>query len=165
MSKSRGIVDPWRKVDPLLAPERAPASTPAAKERIDIEDIDLDADLAVPGRWAIRTEHVSIVVTSTRVAVPRDALVVLIECVLELTKLRGLGAALRELGVGARLGDVAWNEPGPDVVASTLKAEGCTLWFALATLDQGMLALARLLRVPEAAAACKKRGIVVMHNA
>lgn len=156
----KGIVDPWRKVEPLRQPERKPAQ--ASKERIDIGDIDRDADLAIPGRHVIRSEHASFQITSVRLETPKDALDVLANVVVDAWMHKAVGAALLHAGVGARYRDRAFNVPSEDVPASTLKGGNATIWFIENTIDVGMLGLARALRMPEAAAICKKHGVTVM---
>ena len=159
--KPKGIVDPWRKVEPLRKPERKPP-TPAQQDRIDISDIDRDADLAIPGRHTIRFEHASFQVTSVRVETPKDALDVLANAVVDAWMIRPVGAAFTAAGIGVRYRERAFNVPSEESPASTIKGGNATLWFIGKPLDTGMLVLARVLRMPEAAAICKKHGVTVM---
>jgi hypothetical protein len=157
--KPKGIIDPWRTVDPVHPPARERASRP---ERIDLEDIDFDVDLAIPGQYVIRSAHVSFRIVSTRLEEPKDALDVLITCILELAKTKLFNEAFRGAGIGVRRGNTEYNTPAPGAPASTLKAEERVIWFEQKSLDAGMLVLARILRMPECATACKKHGITVM---
>lgn len=162
--KPKGIVDPWRKVDAVHPTTTRPPPT-ETQTRIDPDQIDFDADLAIPGKYVIRSEHTSFAVTSVKVATPQDALKVLIECILGLARIRTVGNAFVTAGIGVQLGKVLWNAPSGDTPASALRSGDNTVWFVEKPLDQGMLVLARLLRGPEAAAACRSHGIVVMLNA
>lgn len=155
----KGIVDPWRKVEPLRPAPRRP--TP---ERKNLEDVDLDADLAIPGSCVIRTRHASIRVSHVRVETPKDALDVLAECVAALWRSTATADALRHCGIGVRCRSGAWNMPDDATPASTLKSSNATLWFIQQTLDQGVLALAKVLRADAASAAIKKWGITPMLN-
>ncbi len=155
----RGIVDPWRRVEPVHPAAR---STEPQRERIDVMEIDHDADLAIPGQYTLRSAHVAFHITSVRLNVPKDALEVLADCIMELAKLKLFSDAFRGAGIGAKTGRATWNPPAESLPTSTLACEGNTIWFAQAPIDQGMLLLARILRTPEAAGACRKHGIVVM---
>ncbi len=118
----------------------------------------MDADLAIPGRHVIRSEHAAFDVVSVEVRAPGDALRLLVECIEELAKIPPVRTALE----GAGIGTSAWNTPPSDMPASTLKCERAALFFIQKPLDQGMLVLARILRAPEAAAILHKRRITVM---
>jgi hypothetical protein len=159
MTKPKGIVDPWRTVDPVHPPARIVAPQ---RERINLEDIDFDADLAIPGRYVIRSTHASFDVVSVRVQAPKDALDVLGDCVADAARVRPIGNALITAGIGVRRGTMSWNPPNADEPTSSLKSEDTTLWFAHTPIDQGMLVLARILRMPEVAATCKRHGVTVM---
>jgi hypothetical protein len=162
-NKPKGILDPWRRVEPLQPQKRsAPPSQTEERQRINIEDVDRDADLAIPGSYTIRTTHSSFHVVSVRVDTPKDALDVLADCVIEAWRIKPLGSALSVAGVGVRNRTYSYNVPVQNEQASTLKGGDATLWFVQKPLDQGMLILARILRMPEAAALCKKHGVTVM---
>ncbi len=161
--KPKGIVDPWRRVEPLQQQKRpAPAPETEQRQRINIEDVDRDADLAIPGNYVIRTTHASFSVTSVRIESPKDALDILAECVVEAWRMKPLMQALQAAGIGVRTGRYAYNVPSEEEAASTLKGGASAFWFVQKPLDQGMLVLARILRMPEAAALCKKHGVTVM---
>ncbi len=159
--KPKGIVDPWRKVEPLRKPEKKPP-TQAQQDRIDVAEIDRDADLAIPGRHTIRTTHASFQVISVRVETPKDALDVLANVIVDAWAHKTVSAALFHADIGVRYRDRMYNAPAEDVAASTLKGGNATIWFIGKPLDVGMLSLARALRMPEAAAICKKHGVTVM---
>lgn len=153
--KPRGIVDPWRSVAPLR-----PGARPARGQRKDLEDIDLDADLAIPGRWTLRFEHASIEVSHVRVESPVDALDVVAECLREASRSAAPAALLRGLRIGVRVGSSAWNAPAAE--SSSLEGESSTIWFAGQGLEHGVLALARALRSPSLAPIARKWGITPM---
>ena len=153
----KGIVDPWRKVEPLRPAPRRPAP-----EKKDLEDIDLDADLVIPGHYAIRSKHASIRITHVRIEVPKDSLDVLAECVAMLWQVKPVSELLAQAGIGVRCRHSAWNMPDDETPASTLKGGNATIWFIQQTLDQGMLALAKVLRTSAAASTIKTWGVVPM---
>lgn len=157
--KGRGIVDPWRKVEPLRAPPRPQA---VERERIDLDEIDRDADLADLGRYVIRSKHAGFDVTSTRVETPADALEVLADCICALFLNKAIGTALIEAGIGIRFRDRAWNVPSEETPASQLKGGNSTIWFIEMPLDQGMLTLAKILRTFSASPTLRRFGVVVM---
>ncbi len=155
--KPKGIVDPWKRVDPLRAPPRAPRT-----ERKDLQDIDFDADLVVPGQYLIKSEHASVNVVHVRVEEPADALDILADCVVDLWSLKPIADALLKAGVGVRGHAGMRNVPDEETPASLLKGRDCAIWFIGETADRGMLALVRVLRLPAAANAIKKWGITPM---
>jgi len=161
--KNRGIVDPWRSVDMLRpAPAPAPVST---RKKINLDEIDHDADLAIPGKYALRFKHVCFNMTSVRIHVSGDALDVFADCVSDLYTVRVLADLLKDAGIGVQRPGREWNVPAPEVPASTLKSKTACLWFIGETLDIGTLALARVMRSPHAAAALRRHGVVVMLTA
>lgn len=157
--RRKGILDPWRTVDSVRPPERVVTPT---KERIDVAEIDFDADLAIPGRYGIRSTRVCFDIVSVHIATPMDALSVLANCIWDLHLIKPLGAALLAAGIGVRCRDRAWNAPTADAPASVLKSDDVAIWFVEKPLEQGMLILARILRIPEAAPLCKRHGVTVM---
>ena len=161
MSKPKGIIDPWRQVD-KLRPSPRPAPT---EGKIDLEDIDLDADLQIPGRFVIRSEHASIDITHMRVESPRSSLDVLADCLAELRKIKPLGGAMISAGIGVRGRTGAWNVPPEGTAATVLQSTNSTMWFIGKDFNQGMLALTKLLRESVATPVVKKWGIVPMLNA
>lgn len=159
MTKKPGIVDPWRRVEPLV-PTR-PVLTPA-QERINIADMDMDVDLRIAGRYVIRSPHASFDVTSLRIDAPGDAVAVLADCLIELSAVRPVAEALAAAGVGVRCADRMWNVPSDDEPSARLEGNNAAVWFAQRTLATGMLVLARILREPAAANTLHKHGVVVM---
>lgn len=159
--KRRGIVDPWRTVDPVHA---KPAAAPRTGKK-DLEDVDFDADLAIPGRYVIRSKHASFDVLSVRVRTPKDALDILAECVAELWANKYVGVALLNADMGVRTRNLMFNVPDASVPASRLEAVTSALWFCNVTLDRGLAKLAKILRSSAAAATLKKHGITVMLSA
>ncbi len=156
----KGIVDPWKQVAPLR-----PAARPNTSERVDLEDIDLDADLEIPGRYVLRSKHASIDIVHVRVESPRSAFDVLADCLAELRKVKPLGAAMISAGIGVRCRTGAWNIPPEGTPASTLHSSNATVWFVGRDFDQGVLALVKLLRESAASPTLRKWGIVPMLNA
>jgi hypothetical protein len=160
--KPKGIVDPWRRVE-ALKPRPRPAPVAADEhQRINIEDVDRDADLAIPGNYTIRTAHASFTITSTRLETPKDALDILAECVADAWLTRPIGEALAAAGIAVRSKTSSFHVPDENTPASMLKGDRGAFWFVQKPLDQGMLVLARILRMPEAAAICRKHGVTVM---
>ena len=156
--RRRGIVDPWRHVEPLRQPK---VETPA-RERVDLEDIDLDADLAIPGSYVLRSQYVNFALTSVLISTPRDALGVLASCIVSLWATKPLREDFVLAGIGVRCGSISWNVPRPETRTSTLQTPDAIIWFKEKDLDQGMLDLGQILRRPEASSMCKKHGVVVM---
>lgn len=154
-----GIVDPWRLVDPVRAP---PRPRPAERTQIDLDEIDHDADLAIPGQYTIRSRHACFHISSTRIEMVSDALDVLADCIAELYGNKTLGIALEAAGIGVRTKSGAWNTPSDDESASVLKSDDAIIWFIRKPADQGMLSLARILRSPIATPTLRKHGVTVM---
>lgn len=155
----KGIVDPWKMVQPLRPPPREERG-----ERLDLDDIDLDADLEIPGRYVIRSKHASIDIHHVRVDSPRSALDVLADCLAELRKIKPLGAAMIASGIGVRCRTGAWNIPPDGTPASLLQSTNATVWLVGKDIDQGILALVKLLRESAASSTLRKWGIVPMLN-
>lgn len=159
--KPVGIVDPWRTVD-LLHPTPAVKSTTPARRRINLDEIDRDADLAIPGRHVLRFQHVCFNISSTRIKTTTDAFHIISDCVADLSQLRQVAEALQREGIGVRTRGRSWNIPEATVPASTLECESSCLWFANVTVDVGTRLLARIMRSPLAAPALRQHGIIVM---
>lgn len=159
---SKGIFDPWRKVDPLRP---TPGAAPTEGKK-NLDDIDFDADLAIPGRYVIRVKGASISIESTRVATPKDALDVLVDCVVDLWQQEPvLRKALVSYGVGVRNARVMYNAPDESTPASKLESDHSAIWFASAPLDEGLADLASVLRTHTAGPIVKKHGITPMLTA
>lgn len=158
--KKPGIVDPWRKVESLRpAPPRPPRPE---HEKIDIQDIDKDADLRVPGRHVIRSKHACFDVTSHRVNTPADALNVLADCLIDLSAVPTVAEMLAAAGVGVRHMNRMWNVPDATEPAARLAGGEAVIWFIQKPFAEGMLVLARILREPAAAHTLHKHGVTVM---
>lgn len=138
---SKGIVDPWRVVTPVVEPPREP--------RIDLRDIDLDADLRTPNRYTFRTANASIQVNSVRIETGCDALRDLANLLFNLIEIREAAAQLKAAGVSFETNGRAWNM-GLERVGSTLATPESyltptRLHFADPDLNQGMERLVRVL--------------------
>lgn len=160
MTKKPGIVDPWRQIEPLKKPTRP---VPSPKEKKNLSDIDFDADLAIPGKYVIRSKHASISVTSVRVKLPKDALEVLADCLLELTAYPQLCMELKYIGLGIDTESKKFNMPSSASNASSLSSDTVTLLFNEQSLDHGILALVKILRASISATnILNKHGVVPM---
>jgi hypothetical protein len=159
--KTVGIVDPWRTVD-VLRPTPVVPSPAAGRRRINLDEIDHDADLAIPGQQVLRFEHASFNVTSKRIKTSTDAFHVLVNCVADLSLLRSVAEALQDAGIGVRVRNRTWNMPSTPERVSTLQCETSCLWFSETTVDGGTHRLARIMRSPPAAPALRQHGITVM---
>ena len=162
--KKPGILDPWRKVEPL---RQAPPRPQPPSDKIDIQDVDKDADLRIPGRYVIRSRHACFDVTSHRVVKPGDAVGVLAGLPDRgWARWRQSRGRSRVPSIGVRHEDYAWNVPADDdedgQPASQLAGGAARLWFSEKPLAEGMLVLARILREPAAAHVLHKHGVTVM---
>jgi hypothetical protein len=160
--KKRGIVDPLRTVDPVRKPPPAPAARPSGKKRIDLDEIDRDADLAIPNKFSIRTKHASFNITSTTATTDGEAFDILADCVADLFVVHAVATMLLASGIGVRCFDRMWNVPGEETPASTFKSGDSVIWFTEKPLDEGALVLARIMQSPYAASTLHQRGVVVM---
>jgi hypothetical protein len=160
--KPKGIVDPWRKVEPLRP---APQVVTPSRKRINLDEVDRDADLAIPGKQVLRFMHACFDVTSTRVQTASDALDVLADCIADLFSIHDISAMLTAAGIGVRCKDRMFNVPSEEESASTLKNATSCFWFVQKPLDQGVLVLARILRSPYAAPTLHRHGVTVMMTA
>lgn len=155
--RPKGIVNPWLVVDPA----RAPARRARAEGRIDLDDIDRDSDLEIPGKYVIRTKHVAFAITSTRMETPGDALGILADLIIDAGALV-TQAVLEAAGIGARRGTRVFNAPSDGVPVSTMNVDTTTIWFARKDLDTGARALGRILDVDTLGPLRRKHGVVVM---
>lgn len=161
--KPRGIVDPWRTVDPVHRPPKPPRVPD--KKKIDLEDIDRDADLVIPIKHVIRTTHACFEVTSKTASTLAEAFDVFAECICALFDVRSVSNVLMSAGIGVRCHDRTQNDPGKETPASTLKGGSSVIWFVQKPLNEGALVLARILRSPDAAATLHRYKVVVMMTA
>lgn len=157
--KPKGIVNPWREATPLRTPPVRPSTSKKDAPSIDM----FEESYQHPGRYVMRSAHASILVTHEIVDTPAAALDVLVRCVNELRLVSSvMTSALVRAGVGIRISNETWNVPDDAKHAARLENERATIWFASSTVDGGMLALARALRLSEAAKTTKKWGITPM---
>lgn len=159
--KGRGVVDPWRTVDPIKVTKPV---TPARK-RIDIDEIDHDADLAIPVTCLLRYTHACFKVTAVNLSSETDAFDLVASCVADLFLDSNVNPMLMAVDIGVRCRDRMFNAPSDVTPASTLKAGTSVLWFPNKPIDQGVLELARILRTPHAAETLQKYGVTVMMTA
>lgn len=131
-------------------------------DKIDLKDIDFDADLVIPGQYVIRGKHAAFNVVSKNLATPRDALVILADLVVALGETHEASEDLQRSGIGAKVYETAWNAPGEGMAASKLEADDCALWFTGVPLDRGLLALAKVLKRPDVLPISRSRGITPM---
>lgn len=157
--KRKGIVDPWRQVEPLRPTVR---ERPEGKK--DLEDIDLDGDLAVPGKYVLRVKGSALDVISTRVETPKDALDVIADCLVALWQTKGMGKALAALDVGVRTPHATHNAPN-EKAASKLESDNSVIWFIGTSLEDGVAALVRFMRSTDAQPIVRKFGITPMLTA
>lgn len=155
--RPKGIVDPWRQVEPL---HPAPAPRPTGKK--DLEDIDLDGDLAIPGKYVLRMKGAALDVVSVRVETPKDALDVIADCLVVLWQVKPISRALAALGIGVRTQRATYNAPNEATPASQLASDHSMIWFIGMSLDDGVAALARLMRSSDALPIVRKFGITPM---
>lgn len=167
-AKPLGIVDPWRIVDDLRPPSTAKAPAPAPlppRPNRTPTLVDPDSALQVPGSYELRFAHNSIRIVSTALLEAADAVRLLAQCVRTCLDIPALQAALALAGVGVRSGTFAWHVCDDTQRAAQLSVEGALLTFEHHTLDSGMFALGHVLRLPPAAAPCRRWGIMVMIRA
>lgn len=160
----RGIVDPWRIVEPLYKP--APPPPPPENKRIDLTQIDIDADLRAPQQCAIRCRSGSILIRSKKIESGNDALRELARCLKQLALDKANEATLRDLEISVHIGAA----PETTTNARLATAEGyeptVAICFHRQTCDDGMLRLIKFLnavsRRPANADVLKKWGVVPM---
>lgn len=158
--RPRGIVDPWKRVDGLK-----PAPPKPVKEKRNIEDRDLDADLVEPGSYTLRSKHACFAITHVRVQSGKDAVDVLADCVYALFQDRQHKPALLAAGIGVETAGGVYNRPADETQASWVRGAVARIWFNAVTLDLGMLALAKILRKPTARKALADWGVQPMSPA
>ncbi len=131
----KGIVDPWRIVEPIKPPPRP--------NRADLGSIDFDADLRVPVTHTFRCSTGGIHISSIQMETEEDALRVLIACLFDILQTLPDGPALLD-SIGMTRDRAEWNKPGPKTPAAYLGAEKLQIAFHKATLDLGMRTLVRV---------------------
>lgn len=145
MTKKRGIIDPWRIVEPIK-PE---PPKPAPQGRIDLDQIDFDKDLKARQSWVLRSKHGSIEVASKEIVTASDGLRHLVGCLFNILEQIDGPDLFEQAGIGFTLDAREWNMPAKGVpVARHATSEGtpvATLFFLNQPNDSGMLRLIRVL--------------------
>jgi hypothetical protein len=144
----KGIVDPWRVVDPIKPPPK-PAAT-FTKKKINLNEIDFDADLRLPETMTLSSKHGTVMIKNTRISTANDGLRDLVQCLFQILELYDGPELFDRAAVGFKLADRVWLEPPPGVRAAAVStAPGympeTALWFHKTSYDSGMLQLIRLL--------------------
>lgn len=149
MSKAprKGICDPWRVVEPFEPPK--PVALPE-RRRVNLDDIDFDADLRMPETCLFRSRHGSIRVKNKQVASSNDGLRDLVRCLFQILEQEDGPGLFEDINVGFSLLDRKWLEPAAEVTASRLRTTedyrpAATIWFRQQSFDRGMLGLIKLL--------------------
>lgn len=144
----KGIVDPWRVVDPIK-PVARPAAVPT-KKKINLNEVDFDADLRVAETMTLSSRHGSVMLQSTHIQTANDGLRALVQCLFEILELYDGPELFDAAGIGFKLADRVWNEPPLGVRAAAISSSAgyvpdVALWFHKTSYDSGMLQLLRLL--------------------
>lgn len=157
--KKRGILDPWRIVEPLKAPPRTQV---APNTKINPSDYDFDAVLRMAQYYVFRSMHGSVEVRSKNLNTVDDALHLLVSCLRQLTALPTLDALCRGAGLGASLGEFQLNMPtsfGYSCIQTHDTYQPKTvLYFHNQSYDTGMLGLVRLLNYAQ-----RTNGAILKH--
>lgn len=152
-NKPRGIVDPWKQVDPIHKPTR---------EKKNLEDHDPDEEFAPRGTYVIRSKHVSFRVVHVRVQSGKDAVDVLADCLFDLFKDKQLRHELSSAGIGTETKAGVQNRPVNEQQASWIRGGEARIWFNQTTVDLGMRALAKIVRSPAASKTLQRWGVTPM---
>jgi hypothetical protein len=153
--------DPWRVT---TADDKKRAAAPAQDKarKINLDEKDLDADIRPKRTCPIRFKRCTFEICSSQIQTQDDAIQLLVECV----------TALRTVGLGPAL-DVERIGSGP----ADKRPQGCSsvggargaVWFLGRTLDDGTMALARLLATasqhPQGSQVLRKYGVRAMIRA
>jgi hypothetical protein len=154
------VKDPWRLDPQAEKKKRKPAAEPTRK--INLDEKDLDADIRPKRTCPIRFKRCTFEICSSEIATQDDAMRLLAECVVAL-RAAGLGPALDADNIGA--GPTDKRPTGASSIASTK----CAVWFRGKTLEEGTLALAKLLGVasrhPQGSEVLRKYGVRAMLRA
>jgi hypothetical protein len=134
----KGIVDPWRIVDPIKPPPR---------QAVDLAHVDMDDDLRVPLQHTFRCRTGGIQVKSTRMETEEDALRVLLACLFEILESPNGPPRFESSGIGFTLESREWNMPGPKVPSSYLGSGRVCIAFHRQTFEQGMRSLVRVIGI------------------
>lgn len=158
----KGIVDPWRITDPLYPEKREP---PTTKKKINVSEIDYDADLLPVGVFVLPSRHGSIEVRRQGLQSAEAGLRALAGCLRALFQCQE--KELTEAGIGILSGGEQLGALREDVAAASISTtdEGspAAIWFVERTWDAGMLDLLRCLNHvrnrPGAASTLKQWGV------
>lgn len=142
-----GVVDPWRVVEPLHPPARKPST-----KRINLSEIDFDADLTAPKTYSFSSAHGSVEVKARGADNPSAALCVLVQCLFEILEQLDGPDIFQPLHIGFSLAEREWAVPSPVLLAEVLSTtEGYSpracLYFVGQSYDHGMLRLIKALNV------------------
>lgn len=143
----KGIVDPWRVAEPFEKPKPAPLPT---ARRINISEVDFDADLKVAEVCYIRSPRGTIEVKNKRLTSGNDALRDLVQCLFQILEEEDGPDLFEEINVGFKLHGRAWLEPAVDVPAASIATSSdyvpeARIWFLRQPFGDGMLRLIKLL--------------------
>ena len=147
--EKKGIIDPWRIDEPFHKP--APSMTPTPEhKKINLSDIDWDADLRVAEAFIFQSRHGSIKVQNKAIASGNDALRDLVRCLFQILETMEGPDLLENAKIGMKLHTREWQEPVSDLPVSRMRSTEAyipeaTIWFLQQTYDEGMLRLIRLL--------------------
>lgn len=136
----KGIVDPWRVVEPLT---RTPAPPKDPEKKIDPREIDFDADLRVWERCLFPSKHGSIGVVGPDITSSDAALRALTRCLHEISTLKDGKTLLANAQVGVAFGDTEVRHTR----LQTQTEPHAVLYFVNQTFEEGMLRLIRLLNI------------------
>lgn len=145
--KKTGIVDPWRIVEPLKAPKPA---TPEPNRKIDLNEIDFDADLRSAQTCIFKSDYGSVIVTARDLETQSHGLRHLVRCLFEILGWPDGQRLLEAASIGLEYGPRIWLKPSDGERASLLQTTEdftprSTIWFIRQTYDDGMRALIKLL--------------------
>jgi hypothetical protein len=133
----KGIIDPWRLVTPL---QKKPEVPQDPKKRIDLTEIDFDADLCSLERYIFATPHGSILVTGRNITSEDSALLKLAQCLQDISSSNQGQALLLQADIGHTFGD-----PPPHTRLETKSKPYAAIYFRDQTYEEGMLHLIKLL--------------------
>lgn len=143
----KGIVDPWRVVEPLEKPKK-----PLVEERrrINLAEFDFEADLRHVESCVFRSRHGAIDVRSKQVRSNNDGLRDLVRCLFQILEEDDGPDLFDNIGVGFALEDREWAAPAAEVQAVWLHTSAgykpsAQLWFLRQPYDSGMHRLIKLL--------------------
>lgn len=147
--EKKGIVDPWRIDEPFHKPA-PPPSMGMERKKINLSDIDWDADLRVAESYIFQSRHGSIKVQNKTITSGNDALRDLVCCLFQVLETMDGPDLLENAKIGIKLHTREWQEPVADLPVARMRSTEAytpeaTIWFLQQTFDEGMLRLIRLL--------------------